>query len=127
MTKIRERLERSRSQRIQTAPDLSQVLRGSLFERHTRCGKPTCHCATSEGHPVTCVGVALPGGKNIQVTVPAHLVPVVRQWTENYKQLWQIIEDVSAINRELLRARLLGPVSETVAPKSARRSSRKRA
>lgn len=122
----RRQLEQSRSRRIKRAPDLTQVLRGSLFERRTRCGGPTCHCATGQGHPVTCVGVALPGGKNVQVTVPLELVPVVRQWTENYKKLWQMIEDVSSINRELLRGRLLDPTPPpgVATGKRAKHSSR---
>lgn len=75
---------------------------------------------------MTCVGVALPGGKNVQVTVPPELVPVVRQWTENYKKLWQMIEDVSTINRELLRGRLLDPaLPDLAAGKRSKRSSRK--
>jgi len=122
----RRQLEQSRTRRAKKAPDLTQVLRGSLFERRTRCGQPTCHCAADEGHAMTCVGVALPGGKNVQVTVPPELVPVVRQWTENYKNLWQLIEDVSAINRELLRGRLLDPPSPgAAAGKRAKHSSSK--
>lgn len=122
----RRQLEKSRTRRIESAPDLTQVLRGSLFERRTRCGGLNCHCATGQGHPVTCVGVALPGGKNVQVTVPPELVPVVRQWTENYKKLWQMIEDVSSINRELLRGRLLDPTPPgAAAGKRAKHSSRK--
>ncbi len=104
---IRRQLEQQRQRRVKSAPDLTQVLRGSLFERRIRCGQPSCHCATGKGHAVTCVGVTLSGGKNVQVTVPAELVPVVQQWTENYRRLWDLIEDVSAVNRELLRARLV--------------------
>jgi len=113
----KEQLEQRRARRAQAAPDLTQVLRGSLFERTRRCGVPSCHCATGQGHPVTCVGVALPGGKNVQVTVPPELVPVVRQWTENYRNLWQLIEDVSATNRELLRARLVASPPTTAGRK----------
>src|SRR2546425_2237921 len=28
------------------------LLPGSLSLTHTHCGKPTCHCAQGEGHPV---------------------------------------------------------------------------
>lgn len=121
----RRQLEQQRARRAHHAPDLTQLLRGSLFERRTRCGEPTCHCATGQGHPLTCVGVALPGGKNVQVTVPPELVPLARQWTGNYKKLWQAIEDISAINRELLRGRLVGPGSTAAGRKRrSRRSSR---
>jgi hypothetical protein len=46
-------------------------------------------------------------GKTEQVTVPADLLPVASEWIENYKRLCTLIEEVSAINRELLRRRLL--------------------
>jgi hypothetical protein len=49
----------------------------------------------------------LAAGKAEQVTVPGDLLPVASEWTENYKRLWTLIEEVSAINRELLRRRLL--------------------
>jgi hypothetical protein len=32
---------------LEQAPDLTQVLRGCLFERTRRCGVATCHCATT--------------------------------------------------------------------------------
>lgn len=118
----KRQLEQQRARHAQAAPDLTQVLRGSLFERTRRCGVPSCHCASGDGHPVVCVGVTLPGGKNVQVTVPPELFPVVRHWTENYRRLWELIEDVSAINRELLRGRLLDPSAATAAGK--RRSKR---
>jgi hypothetical protein len=117
----KRQLEQQRARLAQQAPDLTQVLRGSLFERTRRCGVPTCHCATGDGHSVVCVGVMMPGGKSMQVTVPLELVPVVRQWTENYRRVWQLIEEVSSVNRELLRERLVEPAEGT-----ARKRSRKR-
>ena len=109
----RRQLEQQRARLAQQAPDLTQVLRGSMFERSRRCGVVTCHCASGDGHPVVCVGVTMPGGKNVQVTVPSELVPVVRQWTENYRRVWELIEGVSAVNRELLRERLVEPAEAT--------------
>lgn len=117
----KQQLEQRRARRAREVPDFTQVLRGSLFERRRRCGVPSCHCVTGNGHPVVCVGVTLPGGKNVQVTVPPELMPVVRQWTENYRRLWELVEDVSAINRELLRGRLVGPAT-TVRKRRSKRS-----
>jgi hypothetical protein len=51
------------------------------------------------------VGVSLPEGKTEQVSLPAELVPVAKAWTRNYQRLWRRIEQLSAINRELLRQR----------------------
>ena len=122
MSSTRRQLEQKRVRRAQRAPELTHVLRGSLFERSRRCGVPSCHCASGSGHPVVCVGVTLPGGKNVQVSVPPELVPVVRQWTKNYRRLWKLIEDISAINRELLRGRLVDPPPVTA--RSRRRNKR---
>jgi hypothetical protein len=117
----KRQLEQQRARLAQQAPDLTQVLRGSLFERTRRCGVPTCHCATGDGHPVVCVGVMMPGGKSMQVTVPLELVPVVRQWTENYRRVWELIEEVSSVNRELLRERLVEPAEGTARKRSSKR------
>ena len=103
----RKQLEQRRAHLVRQAPELEHLLRGTLFERTRRCGRPTCHCAAGEGHRTSYVGVTLAVGKTEQVTVPADLLPVASEWTENYKRLCTLIEEVSAINRELLRRRLL--------------------
>lgn len=118
----KRQLEQQRARLAAQAPDLTQVLRGSLFERTRRCGVPSCHCANGDGHPVVCVGVTMPGGKNMQVTVPSELEPVVRQWTENYRRVWELIEEVSAVNRELLRERLVAPEAGTARKRSSTRT-----
>lgn len=104
----RKQLEHRRAQLVREAPELEYLLRGTLFERTRRCGRATCHCAVGEGHRTSYVGVTLAAGKAEQVTVPGELLPLASEWTENYKRLWTLIEEVSAINRELLRRRLLG-------------------
>lgn len=100
-----------RERLIRKLPHLSQVIRGSLIERRMRCGKPNCRCAEGEGHHVWYFTVTFAGGRTEQVTVPAIWVPTVRGWLRNYERWWEILEKVSAINRELLRKRWLGPES----------------
>lgn len=119
----RRQLEQRRAQLVREAPELAHLLRGTLFERTRRCGRPTCHCVEGEGHRTTYVGVTLAPGKAEQVTIPAELLPLASEWTDNYKRLWTLIEEVSAINRELLRRRLLGSGDG----RSEGRSSRKKA
>jgi hypothetical protein len=41
------------------------------------------------------------------VTVPEAWVPTVRGWLRNYERWWETLEEVSGINRELLRRRWL--------------------
>lgn len=105
----RQQLEQRRERLLGALPPLEQVLRASLFQRHRRCGKAGCHCAKGKGHPAFYLSVSFAGGKTSQVSLPEDLVPVARDWIRNYDRLWQFIEDVSAINRELLRQRWVEP------------------
>ncbi len=101
------RLKRRRNTILASLPPFSEILRGSFFERLVRCGKPSCHCASGAGHPRAYLGVTFAGGRTEQITVPPHLIPLVRHWVANYQRWWHGIERVSAINRLLLRERLL--------------------
>lgn len=118
----RQQLETRRLKLTEQIPDLAQVVRGSLFERTRPCGSATCHCATGEGHRTTYLSVSAPGGKSLQITVPAELVPVVRTWTDNYKRLSDLIEEVSAVNRQLLRERLVEEEEPMPSPRHAQQS-----
>ena len=93
-------------------------MRGSVFVRTLRCGKPGCRCATQEGHRATYLSVTLPGGRTEQISLPPGLVPLTRRWVANYLRWWQAVERVSKINRQLLRKR-------RVAERSPRRSPRR--
>jgi hypothetical protein len=90
-------------------PPLTEVVRGSLIEREVRCGKPSCRCARGPGHRAFYLTVSFARGRTEQVTIPLDLVPVVRRWLENYSRWWDGIEEVSAINRDLLRQRWVAP------------------
>jgi len=84
-------------------PPLEEVLRGSVVVRSLRCGKPGCHCADGEGHRATYLSVTLPGGRTEQISLPVGLVPLVERWVANYHAWWTAIEEVSAINRDVIR------------------------
>jgi len=109
----RDQLHRQRRRLARGLPSLHEVLRASLFERSRRCGKPNCHCADPDdpGHAVVCVSRSLPGGKSSQVSLPRRLVPVAEAWIGNYQVWLEAIEQISAINHELLRRRWVEPSS----------------
>lgn len=92
---------------IQQLPSLGEVIRGSLIERRLRCGKPTCHCVKGEGHHTWYLTVSFARGRTEQITVPEEWIPYVKEWLKNYDHWWISLEEVSAINRELLRRRWL--------------------
>src|SRR3972149_4220469 len=61
-------------------PPFSEIVRGSLVTRYRRCGKPTCHCATGEGHgPAHYLAVTLKPGKTEQILLSEEMLPVARQ------------------------------------------------
>lgn len=106
-------LDRERRRLARKLPPLHEVLRASLFQRSRRCGKPNCHCADPEdrGHALVCVSLSLPEGKSAQVSVPPRLVPVAEAWIHNYQRWLEAVEEISAINHELLRRRWVEPPS----------------
>jgi hypothetical protein len=100
-----QQLLRKRQRLLRSLPPLERILRASLFERFRRCGKRTCHCARGRGHRAFYLSVTFTGGRTTQLCLPDSLVPQARSWIGNYVRLWRFIEEVSAINRELLRER----------------------
>lgn len=105
----RDQLLRKRARLLRSLPPLERILRASLFQRRRRCGKPTCHCARGPGHRTFYLGVTFAGGRTTQVCLPDRLAPLARDWIGNYGRVWRFIEEVSAINRELLRRRWVDP------------------
>lgn len=103
------RLVDRRRRALRDLPPLEEIVRGSVFTRRLRCGKPTCRCARGELHTATCLTVSFAGGRTEQISLPAELVPVARRWVANYRAWWKAIEIISGANRELLRRREVGP------------------
>ncbi len=100
----------ARRQRVRDRlPPFEELVRGSVFTRRQRCGKPTCRCARGAPHRATYLGVSFAGGRTVQVSLPPALVATARRWVANYQAWWKAIERVSAINRELLRRRGVTP------------------
>ena len=93
-----------RQRAVHKLPPIEEILRGSILERSVRCGQPTCRCASGERHAATVLTVSFPGGRTEQMSLPATVARTVRGWVANYQRWGEIIEQVSAINRELLRA-----------------------
>ncbi|MGH6629481.1 MAG: DUF6788 family protein [Burkholderiales bacterium] len=108
---------------VQKLPPIEEVLRGGILERAVRCGQPTCRCASGARHAATVFTVSFPGGRTEQISLPAAVLPTVRRWVANYQRWWEIIERVSAINRDLLRAQRREGRERPLGRRSKRRSS----
>jgi hypothetical protein len=91
---------------LRRLPPLQTILRGSLVERYKRCGKPGCKCANGPGHgPKYYLTVSYPKRRPEMDYVPADLQEKVKEYLENYRKVKGILEELSEINRELLRRR----------------------
>lgn len=83
---------------------LGPVLRASLIERFTQCGKAGCKCMQGHKHgPSYYLTVSYAKGKTRQVYVPKELRPLAEEWVGNYHQAMAVLEEISSINLELIR------------------------
>jgi len=99
-------LRKRRRELLAELPALDRIVRGSLIERYKRCGRPGCHCASGCGHgPKLYLSVSVPGGRPQMDYVPNARGAEVSELIGNFNKVREILNEVSAINTELLRRR----------------------
>ncbi len=66
---------------------LRQLVKGSVYNLQTRCGKPSCHCAADQGplHTSTVLSWSDQGKTRLRTLPPAERSRF-RQWAENYRR-----------------------------------------
>lgn len=97
---------RARRRLIEELGDLGEILRGSLVERYRRCGRANCHCAREgdPGHgPAYYLIVTVARGETVQVYVPKRHKQHVERWIANFQHARETLEEVSTLNRKLLK------------------------
>ena len=77
------------------------ALPGSLALSGRRCGKPSCHCAEGEGHPLWTL-TFMTGGKKRVETIPADWIDVVRPRVEAGRHFKEAAAELLRINAQLL-------------------------
>ena len=91
--------------RIQHLLDRVQLpptgLPGSLALSHSRCGKPSCHCANGQGHPAWSLTFMLDGLKHVE-RVPPDWVDSVRQRVEQARHFKETVAEIFTANAQLL-------------------------
>jgi hypothetical protein len=96
-----------RARLARALPDAEQMLMGSLVEQTRRCGKPGCRCAQGDPHGPYVYFTPKTAGRGRARYVPEALVAAVRGWLTRGEQLAVAIEQICAINAELLARREL--------------------
>jgi hypothetical protein len=88
-------------------PPLEQIIRGSLFETYKRCGRSSRHCRNGPGHgPRHYLSTVARTGERPRLGhVPNATYPQVAEFLANYLQLKEMLNEICAINAELLRHR----------------------
>jgi hypothetical protein len=91
---------------VKEFPPVGAVLRGSLIERFLRCGKPGCKCARGRGHgPKRYLSISHPQSRPEMIYVPELWCERVGASLESFTKVREILEEISAINAELIRRR----------------------
>lgn len=82
---------------------LRQLVKGSVYQLRTRCGKPSCHCASDEGplHSSTVLSWSDHGKTRLR-TLPAGQRARFRQLTESYRRFRQARATLVKLQRRML-------------------------
>ncbi len=100
LTRLRER-RRALVAELRRTPNL---MRGIVYERQRKCGRRSCVCATGgPRHPGLQLNVTL-GGKTRTRYVRQGERAQVEAWVAAYHRLWQVVEELTAVNLALLNA-----------------------
>ena len=95
------RLRQKKFSTIRSLRMPEDALPGSLALCHTRCGKPTCHCAKGEGHPVWKL-TYMHDGKKIVERIPAEWAAEVKRRVDAGRQFRDAVAEVFNANAQLL-------------------------
>ena len=100
-------LRKRRHQLVRALPALEHIVRGCLMETYKRCGRPSCHCVDGPGHgPKRYLSTIARTGERPRLGyVPNATYPQVAEFLANYRKLQEMLNEICAINAELLRRR----------------------
>jgi hypothetical protein len=82
---------------------LRQLVKGSVYELQTRCGKPSCHCASGQRplHTSTVISWSEQGKTRLRTLPPGELAHF-RQLSENYRRLRQARAALVKLHQRIL-------------------------
>jgi len=105
MKPLRTQLQTKRLSLRRQIQNLGPWMEGTLVTTSRKCGKENCACHhQGPKHPVLFV-TWKEAGKTISLYIPRPLEAEVKQWTENYKRLKELIRQTSAVQKQMVRLR----------------------
>jgi hypothetical protein len=104
------RLRERRQALLEELHRTPNLMRGLVYERQRKCGRPSCACATGgPRHPGLQLNVTL-GGKTRTRYVRHGERAQVEALVAAYHRLWEVVEELTAVNLALLNTAPRGPV-----------------
>lgn len=85
---------------------LTPVMRGSVVELATTCGNPNCRCARGDKHKKVYFSVSAKG-KTKLIYLGKERAAIAEQYAANYKTIAEIIDEMTSLNMDLLKANVL--------------------
>ena len=98
----RRRLEQQRDALLAQLRGLGNLMRGTVVEVGVKCGRPGCGCERGEKHRKVHLSLNLGGrtrGCYLGEERAAAVVPLLAE----YERAWRLINELTAVNLELLR------------------------
>ena len=96
--------ERSFRSKVAQLASSQWLLRGTLSERSSKCGKPNCRCARGDLHQSLYL-VQSHAGKLRQICVPQAWQERVRRAVSDYREMQRLIEEISELEWTRLQRR----------------------
>ena len=92
------RIEQQHQQLSRELVACGPIIRGSLIERFTVCGRPGCRCLKGKKHGPYLYLSVFDGKRSRLVYVPQDREPEVRAWVQNYQKLSEILAKLSDLS-----------------------------
>lgn len=99
-------LEKQRDELLAQMRAIPNLMRGSLYVRRRRCGRPGCICAGPDGIKHT--GAQLTVGRQGKTRtrfVREDEFEEVGGWVAGYRLLWRLVDELTEVNLRLLTER----------------------
>ena len=96
-------LQTRRDARLNQLAKIGPVLQGCLVHKRVTCGNPNCRCARGEKHQAWQLTKKVRGTTK-SCYVPVDMVDEVRQWLAEGRRVKRLLQEISALNEQLLRA-----------------------
>ena len=96
-------LEQRRADLLERLAALPNLMRGTVYEKPRKCGRASCHCATGGPKHTTLQLTVFLRGKTRTRYVRRGELSQVQTLVGNFRVLLEIVDELTAVNLELLR------------------------